>query len=76
LVSRSEDPEITFLTLTALVEDEAEVDGQVELDAEHVGLDGSAQADGGVEVDEPAVQRAARLLVGQANLDKAQHVGG
>jgi hypothetical protein len=67
--------EVIWAVLTALVEDEAEVDGQVELDAEHVGLDGSAQADGGVEVDEPAQQRAARLLVGQANLDKAQHVG-
>jgi hypothetical protein len=67
--------EVIWAVLAALVEDEAEVDGQVELDAEHVGLDGSAQADGGIEVDEPAQQRAARLLVRQANLDKAQHVG-
>jgi hypothetical protein len=67
--------EVIWAVLAALVEDEGEVNGQVELDAEHVGLDGSAQADGGVEVDEPTQQRAARLIVRQANLDEAQHVG-
>jgi hypothetical protein len=38
--------------LAAVVEDEAEVDGQVELDAEDVALDGGAETDGGLEVDE------------------------
>jgi hypothetical protein len=46
--------EVIWAVLAALVEDEAEVDGQVEVDAEHVGLDGSAQANGSVEVDELA----------------------
>jgi hypothetical protein len=67
--------EVIWAVLAALVEDEGEVNRQVELDAEHVGFDGSAQADGGVQIDEPAQQRAARLIVRQANLDEAQHVG-
>jgi hypothetical protein len=61
----------------AVVEDEAEVDRQVEFDAEDVALDGSAEADGGLEVDEPLQQRAAWLRGrhGHLGLDQAQHVG-
>jgi hypothetical protein len=63
--------------LAAVVEDEAEVDGQVELDAEDVALDGGAEADGGLEVDETLQERAARLRGrhGHLGLDQAQHVG-
>jgi hypothetical protein len=59
----------------AVVEDEAEVDGQVELDAEHVGLERGAEADGGLEVDETLEKGAARQRGGHANLglDEAQH---
>ena len=39
--------------LAAVVEDEAEVDGQVEVDAEDAALDGGAEAQCGLEVDEP-----------------------
>ena len=34
--------------LAAVVEDEAEVDGQVQVDAEDVALDGGAEAHGGL----------------------------
>jgi hypothetical protein len=61
--------------LAALVEDEVETDGHVEVDAQDVGLDRRAEADGGVEVDEPLQQRAALVVLGQADLDEAQHVG-
>jgi hypothetical protein len=63
--------------LAAVVEDEAEVDGQVEVDAEDVALDGGAQAHGGLEVDEPLQQRAAGLRGRHAHLglDQVQHVG-
>jgi hypothetical protein len=44
--------EVCRADLAAVVEEEAQVDGHVELDAEDVGLDGGAQADGGVEVDD------------------------
>ena len=63
--------------LAAVVEDEAEVDGQVQVDAEDVALDGGAEAQGGLEVDEPLQQRAAGLRRRHADLglDEAQHVG-
>ena len=63
--------------LAAVVEDEGEVDGEVEVDAQHVGLDGSAEADGGLQVDEAVQQRAAGLRRRQPHLglDEAQHVG-
>ncbi|CAM0903443.1 unnamed protein product [Alopecurus aequalis] len=61
----------------AVVEDEAEVDGEVELDAEDVGLEHSAEAHGRLEVDEPLQQRAAwqRGRHSHLGLDQAQHVG-
>ena len=40
--------EVGGALLAALVEEEGQVDGHVELDAENVGLDGGAKADGGV----------------------------
>ena len=63
--------------LAAVVEDEAEIDGQVEVDAEDVALDGGAEAQGGLKVDEPFKQRAAGLRGRHADLglDEAQHVG-
>jgi hypothetical protein len=61
----------------AVVEDEAEIDRQVEVDAEDLALDGGAEADGGLQVDETLQQRAARLRGRHAHLrlDEAQHVG-
>ena len=61
----------------AVVKDEAEVDGEVELDAEHIGLDGGAEADCGLEVDEALEEGAARQRWRRAHLglDQAQHVG-
>ena len=49
--------------LAALVEEEDDVGAQVEADnAEDVGLDSGAEADGGVQVDETVQQRAALLV--------------
>ena len=67
--------EVGRANLATLVEDEVEADGHVEVDAKNVSLDRSAEADGGVEVDEPLQQRAALVVLGQADLDEAQHVG-
>jgi len=67
--------EVGRANLATLVEDEVEADGHVEVDAQNVGLDRGAEADGGVEVDEPLQQRAALVVLGQADLDEAQHVG-
>jgi len=64
--------------LAAVVEDEAEFDGEVEReDVEDVGLDGSAKAGGGLEVDEPLEEGAAwqRGRPAHIGLDQAQHVG-
>jgi len=63
--------------LAAVVEDEAEVDGQVEVDAEDAALDGGAEAQCGLEVDEPLQQRAAWLRGRHAHLglDQAQNIG-
>lgn len=63
--------------LAAEVEDEAEVDGDVEVEPQHVGLDGRAEAHGGVQLHEPVQQRAARLVHRHAGLglDQVQHIG-
>lgn len=63
-----------------MVEDEAEVDGQVDVDAQDVGLESGAEAVGSLQVDEAIKQRAAvlRLRWGHPNLDaldETQHVG-
>lgn len=62
--------------LVAVVEQEGEVDGDVEHDAENVGPDGEAEADGGVEIGEPLQQRAALLVVWHADVQpqQVQHV--
>jgi len=45
-------------------------------DAQDVGLDGSAEAHCGLEVQQPLQQRAAFLVLAQANIDDAvEHVG-
>jgi hypothetical protein len=67
--------EVGWAVLVALVEDEAEVDGQVELDAEDVALDDGAEAEGGVEADEAVQQRAALLVLRDADLHEVEHVG-
>ena len=61
----------------AMVEEEGEVDGDVEVDAKDVGLDGGAEAEGGVEVGETVEQRAALLVRwhAQLELDQVQHIG-
>ena len=69
--------EICRADLATVVEEEAQVDGNIEVDAEDVGLDGSAETDCGVKVDEPLQQRAA-LVVPQARdveLEEVQHIG-
>ncbi|KAF8687989.1 hypothetical protein HU200_042474 [Digitaria exilis] len=62
--------------LATVVEDEAEVDGQVEVDSEDVALDGGAEAQGGLEVDEPLQQWAAWFSGWDTHLglDETQHV--
>ncbi|CAM0871193.1 unnamed protein product [Alopecurus aequalis] len=62
--------------LAALVEEEDKVNGDIELDPKDVGLDGGAEADGGVEVNEPAEQWAALLVRrhAQLELEQVQHV--
>ena len=69
--------EVGGALLAALVEEEGQVDGHVELDAENVGPDGGAEAHGGVEVGEPAQERAALLVRWHADLElqQVQHVG-
>jgi hypothetical protein len=66
---------VLWANLAAIVEDEVEAKGHVEVDAEDVGLDGGAEAQCGVEVHQALQQRAALLVLGQADLDEAQHVG-
>ena len=69
--------EICRADLATVVEEEAQVDGNIEVAAEDVGLDGSAETDCGVKVDEPLQQRAA-LVVPQARdveLEEVQHIG-
>ena len=69
--------EVGGALLAALVEEEGQVDGHVELDAENVGPDGGAEAHGSVEVGEPAQKRAALLVRWHADLElqQVQHVG-
>jgi len=62
--------------LATVVDEGAELDRDVDGDAEHVGLDGRAEADGGLQVGEAVEEAAARLsghLAGLA-LDEAEHV--
>jgi hypothetical protein len=63
--------------LAALVKKEGEVVEYIEFDAENLGLDGGAETDGGIEVDEPRQQRAALLILGhgEVELEQVQHVG-
>ena len=76
-ISNLEALESSGHALAAVVEDEAEIDGQVQVDAEDVAPDGGAEAQGGLKVDEPFKQRAAGLRGRHADLglDEAQHVG-
>ena len=69
--------EATRDVLAAVVDEEAELDGDVEGAAEHVGLDGGAETDGGLKVGEAAEDAAARRVRRLADLgaDEAQHVG-
>nr|GMD75058.1 hypothetical protein Pyn_06004 [Ipomoea batatas] len=46
--------------LAAVIEQQAEGDGNVEVDSEDVGFNGGAEASGGFEVDKTADERAAR----------------
>ncbi|CAD6269794.1 unnamed protein product [Miscanthus lutarioriparius] len=55
--------EVRRADLAAVVEEETEVDGHVEVDAQDVGLDGGAEADGGVQVDEALQQRTALVVL-------------
>lgn len=64
--------------LAAVVDEEAEVDGHVEVDAKDVGLERRAEAHRRLQVGEPLDQRAARLLRRRAQLQVDQpveHVG-
>ncbi|CAL9091154.1 hypothetical protein MUK42_20301 [Musa troglodytarum] len=77
---RSRALELSGGLLAAVVEEEAEVDGEVEMDTEDVGLERSAKAHSCLEVDEAVEQRAAlaRLLrkLAHPDLDQAiKHVG-
>jgi len=69
--------EATGEVLATVVDNEAELDRDVDGDAEHVGLDGGAEADGGLQVREAAEDAAARLggRVADLGADEAQHVG-
>ena len=61
--------EVGGASLAALVEEEHEVDRDVELDAEDVGVDGGAETDGGVDVGKPAQQGAAVLACRHAEVE-------
>lgn len=76
-VSSSSAYEATGETLATVVDNEAELDRDVEGDAEHVGLDGGAEAGGGLEVGQAAEDAAARLGGRLADLGahEAGHVG-
>lgn len=61
--------------LSTVVEEEGDVDGHVETNAEDVGPDGGAEADGSVDVDHPAQQRAALIVLRHgADVDAEQAV--
>jgi hypothetical protein len=55
---------VLWTNLAAIVEDEVEAKGHVEVDAEDVSLDGGAEAQCGVEVHQPLQQRATLLVLG------------
>uniref|UniRef100_J3M089 Uncharacterized protein n=1 Tax=Oryza brachyantha TaxID=4533 RepID=J3M089_ORYBR len=63
--------------LATVVDEEAQLHRDVDDDAEHVGLERRAEADGGLEVGEAVDEAAARLGRHLADLaaDGAQHVG-
>ena len=69
--------EICRADLATVVEEEAQVDGQIEVDAEDIGLDSSAETDCGVKVDEPLQQRAALVAPRDRDveLQEVQHIG-
>jgi len=62
--------------LPTIVQEEAEFDGNVEVDAEDVGFERSAEADGGLEVGEVSEQQAARDLgrLADFEVDEAEDV--
>ncbi|URE08077.1 hypothetical protein MUK42_20040, partial [Musa troglodytarum] len=64
--------------LATVVHEQAEADGYVKVEAEDVGLEGGAEAEGGLGVGEPSHQTAAGLLRWRADLEADQtveHVG-
>lgn len=64
--------------MAAVVEEEGEIDVDVEADAQDVGLDGGAEAQGGFEVGEALDEAAAGFLGRGADLEvdeAAEHVG-
>ncbi|KAK4769069.1 hypothetical protein SAY86_027219 [Trapa natans] len=64
--------------LAAVVEEEAEGDGDVEVDSEDVGLDGRAEADRRLKVGQTLDERAARILgrLTEHEVDEAvEHIG-
>ena len=63
--------------LATVVDEGAELDRDIDDDAEHVGLDGGAEADGGLEVYKAIEEGAAWLSRHLANLafDEAEHIG-
>ena len=63
--------------LATVVDERAELDGDIDDDAEHVGLDGRAEADGGLEVRKAFDEGTAWLGRHLANLafDEAEHIG-
>uniref|UniRef100_A0A8R7VC57 Uncharacterized protein n=1 Tax=Triticum urartu TaxID=4572 RepID=A0A8R7VC57_TRIUA len=69
--------EVGGALLAALVEEEDEVDGDIQLDAKDVSVDGGAEAHGRVEVSEPSQERATLLICRHADLElqQVQHIG-
>jgi len=69
--------EICRADLATVVEEEAQVDGHIDVNAEAVGLDSSAETDCGVKVDEPLQQRAALVVPRDRDveLQEVQHIG-
>jgi hypothetical protein len=63
--------------LATVVDEGAELDGDIDDDAEHVGLDGRAEADGGLEVRKAFDEGTAWLGRHLASLafDEAEHIG-
>nr|ACN35836.1 unknown [Zea mays] len=63
--------------LATVVDEGAELDGDIDDDAEHAGLDGRAEADGGLEVRKAFDEGTAWLGRHLASLafDEAEHIG-